>query len=140
MAGNQAVVSVTPSLDPEEGPEPEAATVTTTFPAGIVPQSGTFTTNGYSCTTTGQVVSCQYTPASPIAAGDSLPTVEIPVSIAAGAAAGSYQINAKVSSNDANPATASRTVTVSRFTAIASTRPVPGSTAAIGSARSSPYP
>ncbi len=120
LTGGNAVVSVTPSLDPDEGPEPEAATVTTTFPAGIVPPSAPFSTNGYTCTVSGQVVSCLFTPATPVPAGTSLPTLDIPVTIPAGTSPGGYTINAKVSSNDANPATASRPVTVSRYAASAS--------------------
>ncbi len=120
LAGDRAVVSVTPALSASEGDEAATATVTTTFPAGIVPRSGAFTTNGYSCTTSGQVVTCTYTPGTTLTAGSSLPTADIPVTIPVGTSPRSYTISAKVSSADANPATATRTVTVSRFAATAS--------------------
>jgi len=120
LAGNQAVVSVTPALSAAQGSEDQPATVTTTFPAGIVPSSGTFRTNGYTCTTSGSTVSCTYTPTAAIGAGTTLPSVDIPVTVASNMTAGSYTIASKVSSTDANPATTSHTVTVTRFTASSS--------------------
>ncbi len=116
LTGGRATIAVTPSLDPAQGVEREPATVTTTLPVGLTPTNPT--TPGYVCTTTGQVVSCRYTPATPIPAGAALPTLQIPVTV--GAAAGSSPvITAKVSSTDANPQTATRTVSVVAFTASA---------------------
>ncbi|MCW2541041.1 MAG: hypothetical protein JWN95_2766 [Frankiales bacterium] len=120
IAGNQATVSITPSLRAGEGSESRAPTITTTFPAGITPQAGPFTTNGYTCTSTAQVTSCTYTPGSAIAAGTNLPTADIPVTIGSGTTPGSYTIRSQVSSTDANPATTTLPVTVSSFVASAS--------------------
>ena len=117
LAGNSATVSITPSLDASQGSESQPATVTTTFPAGLTPSNPS--TTDYVCTTTGQVVSCKYTPAGSITPGASLPTLNIPVAVASNAAA-SLTITAKVSSTDANPQATSRTVAVTPFTATVS--------------------
>ena len=114
LAGSQATVSVSPSLDPAQGPESRPATVTTTFPNGLTPSNPT--TPGYACTTSGQVVRCTYTPAAPVAAGDSLPTLAIPVQVTSAPAAG-LRIVSKVSSTDANPAQATRSASVVGFAA-----------------------
>ncbi|MCW2684768.1 MAG: hypothetical protein JWP33_2681 [Blastococcus sp.] len=120
LAGNRAVVRVRPGLDAAGGPESAGATVVTTFPAGLTPPSGTFTTDaGYACTTAGQVTTCRLTPPSPVPAGGSFPELEIPVTVPAGTAVGSYTLTSKVSSVDGNPDTARSTVTVSRFAASA---------------------
>ncbi|GAB2592906.1 Ig-like domain repeat protein [Microlunatus antarcticus] len=111
LAGSSATVSVTPSLDATQGPEHRPATVTATFPPGLTP--GTPTTTDYVCTTTGQVVSCTY-PTTPVAAGQTLPTLVVPVEVGTAAASG-LTITVKASSTDANPAQASRTVSVVGF-------------------------
>jgi hypothetical protein len=112
-AGEQGTVQVTPRLDASAGAESRQATVTTTFPAGLTPQSGSFTTaNGYSCATTSQVSTCRYAPSTPVAAGSSLPVLDIPVAVPSSTAPGSYTVTAKVSSTDAKPTTASRALSV----------------------------
>ncbi|MCW2568857.1 MAG: hypothetical protein JWN54_2954, partial [Mycobacterium sp.] len=116
LAGNRAVVSITPSLIPTEGSESRPATVTTTFPTGITP--GAVTSDDYTCTISGQVASCTHTPGAPVPAGSSLPALDLPVTVAAGTS-GSYGITSKVSSTDGRPAQASRTVTVGTFAATA---------------------
>jgi hypothetical protein len=117
LAGNGAVVTVTPSLSPTEGAESRPVTVTTTFPTGFTP--GAVTGSDYVCTTTTQTVSCTYTPAEPVAAGASLPALHLPVTIASGVTAGSYSIASKVSSTDAKPSQTSRTVAVGTLAATA---------------------
>jgi len=106
-------VQVTPSLATGAGAESERVTVTTTFPAGVTPTAGTSTTaNGYACSTAAQVATCRYTPTSPVAAGSSLPVLDIPVDVAAGTTPGSRVLTSKVSSVDGKPATTSGAVTV----------------------------
>ncbi|GAA2725187.1 Ig-like domain repeat protein [Cellulomonas aerilata] len=116
LTGGSAVVSVTPSLDPLQAAEHEAATVTTTFPSGLTPRNPA--SGDYACTTTGQVVTCRHTPAQAILPGASLPTLAIPVAVTA-AAGSTPTVTAKVSSVDASPQTASRTVAIDAVTASA---------------------
>jgi hypothetical protein len=117
VAGGNATIIVTPTVDSAQGAEPDILTVKTTLPAGLT--AGTATGTGYSCSTAGQTVTCTYDPgATPVAAGTALP-IEIPVTVADGAS-GSLPITAKVSSNDSLPATLSQDVSVSDFTASAS--------------------
>ena len=107
VAGAPGTVQVTPELVAGQGWEARTATVTTTLPAGITPVAGPVTTsNGYRCTATGQVSRCQYTPDDAIQAGTSLPTLDVPVTVAAGTSPGNHPVSAKVSSEDAKPATA----------------------------------
>ncbi|MGY2063980.1 hypothetical protein [Blastococcus sp. SYSU DS0619] len=123
-AGGQGTVQVTPEVAATGGPEAERTTVTTTFPAALVPQAGSFTTaEGYACTTAAAVTTCRYTPGSPIAAGGSLPVLRIPVTSADGTTPGSYAVTTKVSSIDARPATARGSVSV--------TPPPPGAPTAL---------
>lgn len=119
--GRTSTATVTPSLDATQGSETQPFTVTTTFPAGVVPTNPT--TTAYTCTTSGQVVSCT-APAALIAAGTSLPAIKIPVTVQAGATAPGT-INAKVSSTDANPATASDPITIGQATPTPPPAPTP---------------
>lgn len=107
LAGGNATFTVTPSLDAAQGAESSPITVTATLPTGITP--GTATGTGYTCTTSGQTVTCTYAPGgTPVPAGTELP-FQIPVTAAGNA--GPATITAKVSSNDSLPATASEQVT-----------------------------
>ncbi|MDQ1675248.1 MAG: hypothetical protein QOC93_392 [Actinomycetota bacterium] len=117
LAGNRAVVTVTPSLSATEGAESRPVTVTTTFPTGLTP--GTVTGSDYVCTISGQTASCTYTPAEPVAPGAALPALHLPVTIASGLTAGSYSIASKISSTDAKPAQTSHTVAVGTLAATA---------------------
>jgi hypothetical protein len=114
LAGNQAAITVSPTLSATEGSESDTVTSTTTFPTGITP--GTATGTGWSCTTAGQKVTCSYPPPSAVAAGASLPPITIPVTNSS-SATGSKTITSKISSNDSNPANASDAVTFSTYTA-----------------------
>ncbi len=116
LAGSSANFAVTPSLDPNQGSESQAATVTTTFPTGLTPTNPS--TTDYACTTTGQVVSCTYTPTGSLAPGTALPTLHIPVAVSS-AATGSKTVTAKVSSRDANPQAVTNPVSVVTFGATA---------------------
>ena len=116
LAGSSAVFSVTPTLDPNQGSEAQAATVTVNFPTGFTPTNPT--TTDYSCTTTGRVVSCTYTPTGTLAPGFVFPTLTIPTAIATGTT-GTKTVTAKVSSRDANPGSATDSVSVVTFGATA---------------------
>ena len=86
LAGNHADLTLSPAVSSAGGPEIDPLTVSDTFPAGITP--GTATSSSlWTCATSGQKVTCTYAPSSPIAAGTSLPTIDVPVSIASNAAA-----------------------------------------------------
>ncbi|MGI3785259.1 MAG: Ig-like domain repeat protein [Janthinobacterium lividum] len=134
LAGSSATVSVTPSLDATQGPERRPVTVTTTFPVGLTPTNPT--TSDYVCSTAGQVVSCTYTTV-PLSAGQPLPTVSIPVQVGTAAASG-LTITVKASSTDANPAQATRAVSVVGFGAKATPARVAYGTAATLSATGLP--
>lgn len=116
LAGGTAEITVTPAVASTEGAETAPLTVTTTLPTGLTP--GTATGTGYSCTTSGQSVTCSYDPGgTPVAAGTSLP-LKIPVTVTSSAPT-SVTVTAKVSSNDSLPATASTPLTVDSFSASA---------------------
>jgi hypothetical protein len=110
-AGAQGTVRVTPRLGAGEGGETRPVTVTTTFPEGVTPAAGT-TAAGYTCLTDEQVSRCRISKDGTFPAGSSLPALDIPVTVAADASAGSYPVTAKVSSNDGRPAAASGALTV----------------------------
>ncbi|GAA3566796.1 hypothetical protein GCM10022197_23510 [Microlunatus spumicola] len=112
LADSPAVLTVTPTLDPTQGPENRPVTVTTTFPAGLTPT--TPTSAGYACSTAGQVVTCTHTPTSPIEPGQALPVLDVPVQVGSVTTSG-LSVKALVSSTDANPAQATRGVSVVGF-------------------------
>ncbi|GAA4361835.1 hypothetical protein GCM10023145_39130 [Angustibacter luteus] len=114
VAGNHAVLTVDTALAAGQGSESQPITVTTMLPPGLTPTQPTAA--GYSCTVSGQLVSCVYAPASALTPGSSLPPLTIPVDVGA-AATGSYTISAKASSADALPATTSHQVSVTAFVA-----------------------
>ena len=114
LAGSAATISVSPSLEASQGPETRPATVTTTLPDGLTPSNPA--SSDYTCSTSDQVVRCTYTPSSAIAPGQSLPTLKIPVRVATSAAS-KLTITSKVSSTDANPAEATRDVSIVDFEA-----------------------
>ncbi|WP_426563776.1 Ig-like domain repeat protein [Angustibacter sp. McL0619] len=126
VAGNHAVVTVAPGLVAGEGAEDQPVTVNTTFPPGLTPSLPT--TPDYSCSVSGQLVTCRYSPSTAIPAGSSLPPLDIPVDVDP-TATGAATITSKASSNDALPAATSHSVFVSSFAAHAN----PGS-ATYGSA------
>nr|WP_284287997.1 hypothetical protein [Angustibacter aerolatus] len=114
---------MTPTLVATEGDETFAPTVATTFPAGLVPAVDP-TVAGYTCTTSGQVVKCTSTDPGPWTAGTSLPTVRLPFTVTSGTT-GTKGVTAKVGSNDAAPAVATHSASVSTYAASAT----PGSVA-----------
>lgn len=106
--------------------DPGPVSVTDTLPAGETPVSTGMGTNGWSCTISGQTVSCQN--AGPLAGGAILPTLVIPATVTA---AGGTELTdtATASSNDSDPATGQDTVTVATSPTDTSTCGTPDGTA-----------
>ena len=121
VAGNHANFILAPGTSGSGGSEANILTVTDILPAGVIPGTAT-SSSDWSCTTTGQTVTCTYTPPSAIAAGTALPDITIPVTLSAGLS-GTVTNTARLSSTDALPAVSSDAVNVSSFTATASPSP-----------------
>jgi hypothetical protein len=121
LAGNHADFILAPGTAAGGGSEANMLTVTDTLPAGMTPGTAT-SSSDWACTTTGQTVTCTYTPGSAIAAGTSLPDITIPVTLSS-ALSGSVSNSARIASTDALPAVSSDTVNVTAFTALASPSP-----------------
>jgi hypothetical protein len=114
LAGGNTTFTVTPGLASTGGSEGDEVTAIDTFPAGITP--GTATGTGWTCATSGQTVTCTYTPSTPLAAGSSFPPISIPGAISS-SATGSLTSNVQESSNDGLYGAASDTGTVYKMTA-----------------------
>jgi len=86
--------------------EADPVTMSTTLPTGLTP--GTATGTGWTCTTTGQDVSCTYQSGT-ITAGTTLPPVTLPAAVAANASTvtNALTTDLTVSSDDGDPANAS---------------------------------
>jgi hypothetical protein len=97
LAGGATTFSVTPGLSATDGSEDDAVTAVDTFPTGITP--GTATGTGWTCSTSGQKVTCSYSPSTPQAAGSNFPTITIPATVSA-SASGSLTSTTVVSSDD----------------------------------------
>lgn len=118
IAGQGAVVRVRPTLSASGGPLVRALQVTATFPTGVDPTPGPFTTAaGYDCTGSGSGLRCTWTPATPVPAGSALPVLQLPISVPSGTAAGAYPVSAVVSSTDSVPVRTSAALQVTRMTA-----------------------
>ncbi len=86
LAGNHAVITLSPAISASGGDEVDPLTITDTFPAGMTP--GTAVPSSlWTCTTVGQKVTCTYAPSASLPAGTALPTITVPVTIASNAAA-----------------------------------------------------
>jgi len=81
--------------------ETQPITVSDTFPASLAPTSASGT--GWTCSVTGQLVSCRYSGAPP-SAGTALPPISVAVTVSA--TTGSFSDTAMASSTDAVSATA----------------------------------
>ena len=121
LAGNHGVFRLSPGTSATGGTEANLLTVTDTLPAGMTPGSATSSAD-WACTTSGQTVTCTYTPPSAITAGTALPDISIPVTLTLGLS-GTITNTARISSTDGLPATSSDPVNVSAFTASASPSP-----------------
>ncbi len=121
LAGNHGVFILSPGTSATGGTEANMLTVTDTLPAGMTSGSATSSAD-WACTTSGQTVTCTYTPLSAITAGTALPDISIPVALSPGLS-GTIANTARISSTDGLPATSSDPVSVSAFTASASPSP-----------------
>jgi len=79
VQGSSVTYLASPSVSASGGSEGQVPSFTTTFPAGLTPGSATGT--NWSCTTTGQTVTCNYTGTLPISPGTSLPAISLPVTV-----------------------------------------------------------
>ncbi|HEY5031001.1 MAG TPA: hypothetical protein VIJ54_00915, partial [Actinomycetes bacterium] len=116
LAGSTTSYTLTPGVSASGAAETLPITVTDTLPAGITP--GTATGTGWTCSTSGQVVTCTYPSSPSVPAGTTLPAITVPATVSS-AASGSRTATARISSNDGNPDLAADTTTVTQFTASA---------------------
>jgi outer membrane protein OmpA-like peptidoglycan-associated protein len=113
--------------------ESDAPVVSDTFPTSLTPGTASGGAS-WTCTTTGQLVSCTYTGTLPLTAGTALPAISVPVTPTT---SGAFSNTANVSSADAAPATTLDSGTISlvpqsiTFTNTPPTSPLPGSTYAV---------
>ncbi|MGO9028778.1 MAG: beta strand repeat-containing protein [Acidimicrobiales bacterium] len=91
--------------------DPGPIDVSDTIPSGETPQSSGLGGTGWSCTITGQQVTCSNS--SALDTGDSLPTLTIPVTVTASPPT-ELTNTASASSDDSDPASGSDTVTVAK--------------------------
>ncbi|MDA8341308.1 MAG: hypothetical protein M0007_03675, partial [Actinomycetota bacterium] len=120
VAGSPVTYTATASVSPNGGSLSQTASFTDTFPTGITP--GTATGANWSCTTTGQTVSCAYAASLlPLTPGTALAPITIPATVSAGAT-GTITDTGQLVSDAAVTATANDTGTVTT----AATSPVLG--------------
>ena len=142
VAGTSTSFVFSPSVQLATGVEESSApTLQATFPTGLVPHFSSIATTDWHCgASSGQSLSCGYGGTTPISSGGPLPTISVPVTAAAGTAAGTrFVVNGTLSSNDAAPVTASSAVTVVAPTT-APTTLTPGLSLTKTEAPSSPNP
>jgi outer membrane protein OmpA-like peptidoglycan-associated protein len=132
--GTPGTVTLTASVaSASAASESDAPVVSDTFPASLTPGTAVGGAN-WTCTTTGQLVSCTYTGTLPLTAGTALPAISVPVTPTT---SGAFSNSASVSSADAAPATTLDSGTISlvpqniTFTNTPPTNPLPGSTYAV---------
>lgn len=102
VANTPATVTLTASVpNASAASESQAVVVSDTFPSKLTPSAASGT--NWTCTVSGQLVSCSYTGTLPIAAGTTLPAISVTVTPTA---SGSFSNTANLSSTDAAPATA----------------------------------
>jgi large repetitive protein len=96
-------VTLTPSVPNSSAVnESQSVTVSDNFPASLDPTAASGGPN-WTCTVTGQVVSCSYTGTLPLTPGTALPAISVTVDPVT---SGAFSNAANVSSTDAAPATA----------------------------------
>ncbi|WP_144762337.1 S-layer family protein [Curtobacterium sp. 9128] len=76
--GAPGTYTVHPAVTTDGGAELGKVRISTTFDSGVTPRSGTFSTDAYSCSTTGQTVVCTTPSALNVGAGKALPDLAIP--------------------------------------------------------------
>lgn len=102
-------VTVAPTVFTEGGTETRAVRTTTTFPTGVTPSVDGVSGDGWTCSASGQVVSCEQA-AADRAPGTDLPTLTIPFTVTG--TARTATVSTVVSSIDAEAITVTRDVTV----------------------------
>jgi hypothetical protein len=101
--------TVTPTVSADGGFESEPVRTTTTFPTDVTPSAVATPGDGWTCTVSGQVVSCQQAAAERVP-GAALPALSLPYTVAG--AARTATISTVVSSTDAEAVTATREIAV----------------------------
>jgi hypothetical protein len=101
--------TVTPTVSADGGSESQLVRTTTTFPAGVTPDVSAASGTGWTCTASGQVITCDQA-AQERAAGDVLPTLTLPYSVSG--TARTATISTVVASTDAEAITVTRAVEV----------------------------
>ncbi|WP_144757038.1 Ig-like domain repeat protein [Curtobacterium pusillum] len=101
--------TVTPTVSADGGSESQLVRTTTTFPAGFTPAAATATGDGWTCTASGQVVTCDQAAANR-APGTVLPQLTIPYTVSG--ATRTATVSTVVASTDAEAITITRAVTV----------------------------
>ena len=99
-----------PSVSSSGGTQSAAPRLITTFPTGITPKTASGT--NWTCTISGQTVTCTYTGSLPIAAGTSLPTVAITATVTSTATSGAKSVTAVLTGQGGLAASATDTGTV----------------------------
>ena len=104
VQGTPVVYTAKGALTSAGGSLNQSTSLVATLPTGVVP--GTASGTNWSCTTTGQTVTCGYTGTIPIPAGTVLPAVTIPANVTPGSS-GPATATAQFVSDDAQIASAS---------------------------------
>ncbi|MDM7885798.1 Ig-like domain repeat protein [Curtobacterium sp. RHCKG23] len=108
-------VTVTPTISADGGSETRAVRTTTTFPTGVTPSADGATGTGWTCSVSGQVVTCEQA-AADRAPGTDLPELTIPFTVTG--TARTATVSTVVSSIDAEAITVTRDVTVAPQTTV----------------------
>ena len=109
VQGKPVTYTATGTLSTAGGSLNQPASLNATLPVDVVPGSASGT--NWSCTTTGQTVSCSYTGTIPIPAGTTLPPVTIPANVTGGTS-GPVTATAQIVSDDSQVAGASDAGTI----------------------------
>ncbi|MFJ3033893.1 Ig-like domain repeat protein [Curtobacterium pusillum] len=138
--------TVTPTVSADGGSESQLVRTTTTFPAGFTPAAAAATGEGWTCTASGQVVTCDQA-AADRTPGTVLPQLTIPYTVSG--AARTATVSTVVASTDAEAITITRavavepqpsTVTVSEASAAVGDRATLSATVASGAAQGGTTP
>lgn len=101
--------TVSPTVAADGGSESQLVRTTTTFPAGVTPSVADASGTGWTCSASGQVVTCDQA-AADRAPGTVLPTLSIPYTVSG--AARTTTVSTVVASTDAEAITITHDVTV----------------------------
>jgi len=107
VQGGIVTYTATATVSSGGGAEAAAPRLVDVFPTGVTP--GVASGTNWSCATVAQTVTCNYTGSLPIAAGTTLPTASLPVTVGS-SASGGISDTVTLSSTDAAPSTVSASV------------------------------